>query len=144
MAEVLMKKYIKNTEIEADYKISSAGLYASDGETASPKSVNAVKRFGLDLSTHRSVQLDAEIVQKAFLILTMTNAQKIDLVRTFPNASDKTFVLSEYACEDTGVPCKEIIDPYGLGQDVYDQTLAILERYIRQLILRLQTKSERR
>lgn len=89
--------------------VSSAGLMAQDGESASDNAVFAMKEQKIDLSSHRARQITPQMIEKASLVLTMTKSHKAALSH-FSNV----YTLSEFAGED-----QDITDPYGGTKEDY-------------------------
>lgn len=106
-------------ERNMDVRIESAGLFANEGESASPEAIIAMKKYDVDLLSHHSQMVDTELIEKSDLILTMTAAHKIVMLSSAP---DKTYTLCEYAEVDG-----DIEDPY--GGDVEDYEICAEELY---------------
>ena len=85
-----------------------------------------LKKNGMDVSAHRAVQVTANDVRHADLILTMTAGHRDRLIASFPEAKDKTFILGEYA---TGKPA-EIADAYGKPMDIYEKMYAAVSEFL--------------
>lgn len=81
---------------------------------------------GIDVSTHRAAQLDAQDIRHADLILTMTAKHRDRVVAQFPDAAAKTFTIADYA---TGKPA-DVVDAYGKPMDVYQQVFEQISQYI--------------
>lgn len=101
-------------ENDLDVRIESAGLFAREGEPATPEAVEAVKKYDVDLSGHSSKQLTQELIDKSDLIITMTEAHKLVLQ---DSAKEKTVTVCELAGIDD-----EIEDPYGGDLEDYIKT----------------------
>jgi protein-tyrosine-phosphatase len=72
IAEVLFKAFIKSLgQSEAEWRIESAGVFASPGHPATTLAQEAVAELGLDLSKHKSQMVTKELVQSFQLVLTM-------------------------------------------------------------------------
>jgi protein-tyrosine phosphatase len=99
MAEALLRKMLVEDlgEKAATIQVVSAGTGAVNGEIASPNAIEVMEREGIDLRTHRSRKLSAELVNTADLVLTMTLEQKKEVLRLMPSASGKVFTLTEFA-----------------------------------------------
>ena len=108
----------------------SAGLWAYEGQPASPQAVAVMQAQGIDISRHRSVLLQPELVQEADLILTMTISQRDYLAEQFPSAARQIFTLSEYAGDEAG----EVLDPYGKGLGVYRRSLEQIKFLVDRLL----------
>ncbi len=94
----------------------SAGVAAVEGLPASAPAVNVMTSRGLDLRSHRSQPVTARLVDRAYMILTMTRAHKRAIVDRFPIGADKTYLLRDF---DTVSPGAEIGDPIGGGFEIY-------------------------
>lgn len=112
MAAAIMNKLA--IENGLDVRIESAGLFAAEGEPASPEAIEALKKYDIDLSNHRSQQITPELIEKSDLIITMTEAHKFVLQDV---AKEKTVTVCELAGLDD-----EIDDPFGGDLEDYIET----------------------
>lgn len=109
----------------------SAGLAAWPGETAMPEAVRAVARLnGNDLSNHRARRFSDIDTSQFDWILTMNIRQREQIVAQHPELADKVATLGELADE----PGLEILDPFGMSQDYYDQTAVLLQHLIEKIL----------
>ena len=117
-------------------RVSSAGLYAHPGAPASPEAVETMRGYGVDLANHLARELAREELAAADLILTMTNAQKNQILKIYPEVKDRTYVLREYISKDrpAGPDQWDVPDPFGQPLAVYQQCAADLEKDLRVLI----------
>ncbi len=105
MAEGLMKKLLSDRGIEG-IGVSSAGLAAYPGDEVSEKSVNAAKKYGVDISSHRSRRIsEYMLINSVFVCMTASHAEALKPYIE-PN---KLFILGN-----------GIADPYGGTQEIYD------------------------
>ncbi|MFS0881888.1 low molecular weight protein arginine phosphatase [Metabacillus niabensis] len=132
MAEALLKHLKTSEQIE----VKSAGVFAMDGNNASPNAIEALREKGI-VCEHQSSSLSPELVEWATIILTMTNSHKQSVIDYYPDAGRKTFTLTEYVGEK-GMGNKDITDPFGGSLSTYKQTLEDLEKYISKLIEQLE------
>lgn len=109
MAAALFNKIA--IERNLDVRIESAGVFANDGEGASAEAIVVMKEYDIDLLGHHSQTINAELIEKSDLILTMTAAHKMLLDRY---ADDKTYTICEFAGIDGDIP-----DPFGSDVDEY-------------------------
>ena len=72
MAEVMAKSLFRELNIMAT--VHSAGINAGNGYPASSNAVIAMRRESLDLASHRSQQISYELLQRATIVLTMTES----------------------------------------------------------------------
>lgn len=128
MAAAIMERLCIENAIDAN--IESAGLFAQDGEPASEEAVEAVKKYGVDLSHHLSQQITDELIQKSDLIITMTDAHKMILQDV---AESKTATVCELAGIDD-----EIEDPYGGDLEDYIETADTLYIALTQIADKLE------
>lgn len=134
MAEGLAKKMAKDKGW--DLEIFSAGVVAWPGAPATEEAIKAVAELEADISGHRARSLDLDLVEKADLILTMTEAHKRQIIDRFPQAREKTFTLTEYATSCPG----DIPDPIGGPLEVYQACVAQLKGLIEQALDKFMAK----
>lgn len=106
------KEYKRDNEISA----WSAGTYAMDKDKVTKHSASALKDLGIDISHHQAQHVSYENLESSCLILTMTASHKFDLIKRFPEFSDKVFTIYEFTENDNE---KNIEDPYGLPLETY-------------------------
>ena len=142
MAEGILKKMLRENEVD-DFEISSAGISTFSGVPASLFSMQVSKTRNVDLSQHRSRQLNKQILKKADLILAMSD-EHLEYVRKMDkNALDRTHLLKAFSSsrrqigendsasnkdESTGV--LYIKDPIGGSMDDYNRCFVELEEEI--------------
>ncbi|MBI2264314.1 MAG: low molecular weight protein arginine phosphatase [Armatimonadetes bacterium] len=160
MAEYLLRDMLKRRGSGPDpFSISSAGLYALDGQQAAPEAVATLRERGVDLAPHRSRRLSGEMVEETDLLLTMTRRQKTEVERKWPEASPrKVFTLKEYVTGEPSDPEErrsgkksweeeeeryDILDPYGAVQVTYDSCAREIEELMRKLASLLEREEKR-
>ncbi|OGV40618.1 MAG: ribose 5-phosphate isomerase B [Lentisphaerae bacterium GWF2_57_35] len=131
MAEYILRHRLGKT---IEWKISSAGVMAPIGMPASREAVQALAEWGLDLSPHRSRMLSRDLVQKAALILVMTESHKQDIVHAFPEAADKVFLLKSFG---TDKAVGDIADPIGQSVQRYRQARDEIDGAISDFVLHM-------
>lgn len=112
MAAAIMNKLA--IENDLDIRIESAGLFANEGDPASQQAIEAVKKYDIDLSSHKAKQLTPDLISQSDLIVTMTEAHKLILQDM---AADKTRTLCELADMEGDIP-----DPFGGDEKEYEET----------------------
>jgi protein-tyrosine phosphatase len=98
-------------------KVFSAGVSALSGEAVSPNSVTALKKVGLDLSSHRSQPLTQQMLDEALLVLCMTESHRLMIQRQGNPPPRNLFLFREFIPNVTNL---EIPDPYGGALKVYE------------------------
>ena len=112
MAAGIMAKLCEENDL--DVNIESAGIFAQEGTSATPEAIEALKKYGIDISSHRAQPITQELIDKSDMILTMTEAHKMLLQGL---AKDKTCTVCELADIDS-----EIEDPFGGDLADYEKT----------------------
>ena len=115
MAETLFRELVqKQNPSNFEWRIASAGCWASTGQPATATAVEAMRLRGLDLSEHRSQPVTEALLAAFDLILCMQYDHKATLRRNYPQAAERVFLLSEMSGEE-----QEIWDPVGYPLDLY-------------------------
>lgn len=109
MAEEVFKNNLPGSQI------SSAGLNAMDGYDADPSAVRVMREKGYDLSRHVGQQISDEMIHNNTLILVMTVAQRNHIIKQWPSARGKVFLLGHWNQQ-------EISDPYMQGDEIFEIT----------------------
>jgi RpiB/LacA/LacB family sugar-phosphate isomerase len=130
MAEGL---FLHAVQGHSDYRAVSAGLGAADGQPPSPYAVQAMKELGVDISSHRSRMLTADLARQSDFIFGMTHSHVDTISLLYPQVAEKTFLLREFdSTLDTFE--KDISDPIGGSYEVYLSCRDQLEQGIASLL----------
>ncbi len=99
----------KLTSIGADdtWTVGSAGTWTVAGLPAHPKEIEAAAKLGLDLSAHRTREVDAALLATADLIVVMEHGHKEALEAEFPAVGGRVVLLGSLA----NIPGSETHDP---------------------------------
>lgn len=130
MAEYLLRSRLGE---ETEWQVESAGLLAGYGAPASMEAVKVLaEEEGMDLTPHRSRMFTSEIVEQADMLVCMTPAHKAEILRSHPQAEEKTFILTEFGVEPDyeGIP-----DPIGSSEEVYRRVKHRIEGALSDLII---------
>jgi protein-tyrosine phosphatase len=139
LAEVMMKNALAEAGVK-HVMVSSAGTAAIDGAKPSGNAGLVARRFGLSLAGFRSRQLTRRRMVRADLILTMGLAQKEEIARRLPEASDKTFVISEFSRSGR----KSIQDPMGHSEEVYLKCAGELSDEVKRILPKIRRRLKAR
>lgn len=131
MAAYIMEKVA--VENDLDVLIESAGIFAAPGEGASENAIKAMSEMGIDITEHRTQLVTKPLLDKADVVLTMTEGQKRIIE---PTAGDKVYTLLEYAGNEG-----DISDPFGGDLDEYEETAREIYDAIVDIAERLPVKS---
>lgn len=132
MAEGIFKSLVKKNKLNIE--ISSAGTFANNGDNVSTHSQKALEKLGIDISQHKSTLVQKYLIE-ADLILTMTKSHKETILRNFPEAKDKVFLLNEYAYGEL----KDVADPYGGSLRDYERARDEIFLAAEEIVKRLKT-----
>ncbi len=95
MAVALFKHEISTREDAGQWRVESAGTWASEGMGPAYGTIMILKERGLSLPKHRSRIVTEEMIDTFDLVLTMESGQKEALRIEFPEAAKRIFMVSE-------------------------------------------------
>jgi protein-tyrosine phosphatase len=131
MAEHLMRAIADREGLSLT--VASAGVYAYDGQHMSAHAKTVLQRAKMgDTEAFASTRVTEQAIRTAELILTMTASHKRTLMNLFPHASDKIFMLHEYASDEQ----MDVADPFGGSQDMYQMTANELQDALERIVAR--------
>jgi protein-tyrosine phosphatase len=99
-------------------EVASAGIAALEGEPAAADAVALLAGRGLDIGAHRARQVTLPMARRHDLILVMEAAQKSFMEENWPLLRGRVHRL----CVD-----EDIVDPYRLPRQVFEESLAQIE-----------------
>ncbi|MCX7836676.1 MAG: low molecular weight protein arginine phosphatase [candidate division WOR-3 bacterium] len=111
MAKGILENYLKDYPVF----IYSAGTSALRNSPPSSYAEKALKEIGIDISNHRSQQINEKMVWQADLILCAERNHIYYLETFYPEFKDKIFLIKGYPNKDG----EDLLDPIGLDYDVY-------------------------
>jgi protein-tyrosine phosphatase len=117
--------------------ITSAGLGALPGNPAHPTALRAANARSVDLSGHRASAVAPDRVAASDVIFVMDVAQIATMRERFPDARDKTFLLTCLAPE---LPL-EVADPVDRDEAAYHACYEHISRAVRPIIRTLAATS---
>jgi len=128
MAEGLLKKMLSEKGVEeySKYEIISAGTHTVEGLPPVHMTQKIMSERGIDVSSYRSNRLTKETVNKADLVLVMTQKHKDEILRIYQEKTKKIFLLKEFAEIENKNP--DIADPIGLSYDAYKYCMEEIEK----------------
>jgi len=102
---------------------SSAGLCVTSTTGAEQKAIDAVARFGIDISNHIPKQTTLDMFDCADIVLTMTSDHKWVLPE-----DEKVHTIKEFVGEGGSVA-----DPYGKGPEIYEKCADEIKNLIEKI-----------
>ena len=97
LAAALFRKTIQDHGITGNWIINSAGTWALSGSAVIPAVSVVAHKYGVDLSRHRSVVVNEEMLSACDLILVMEAGHKEALQNEFPAGSERIYLLAQAA-----------------------------------------------
>ena len=137
-AEAIARKMLEERGWD-DVEVRSAGVAAYPGSPASGGALRAARAHGLDLSEHRSTPLDAELLEWADLILTMSPGHLLQVVDA--GAGERAALLTSFAAGDDpeGIP-ESVMDPFGGPDEAYEAMFELMETLVERALNRLEPR----
>lgn len=121
MAEALLRQALTERRPEPD--VRSAGLGALVGHPADGHVHTLMERRGIDMSSHRAIQINREMLYWADLVLVMEEEHRSELRKREPSAAGKVFLLGHWIGA-------QIPDPYLKDLSVFADTLDSIDRAV--------------
>ena len=125
MAAALLKSLAAQRGELDRWQIQSAGTWTEAGRPATQLSQAVMQRRNIDLSSHQSRPIDAELLATTAVILVMTRSHREALQVEFPEVQDKIFLLSQLIDRSYDVE-----DPFGGSLDDYELCATDLENIL--------------
>jgi tRNA threonylcarbamoyl adenosine modification protein (Sua5/YciO/YrdC/YwlC family) len=132
MAKGIFSKYLaEKLQCEVDYlykmgyKVSSVGVMNMAGQPASAEAIAACAAKGIDIKAHKSKTLARQLVEESDFIFAMTRMHCEQVTALCPEAADKCVLLAGN---------KEIPDPIGQPQEVFNDCAELIEEAVRERI----------
>jgi len=120
-----------------DWRIGSAGVWASEGYPAATYSLRVMEDAGINISDHRSSQITKEMIWEFNLVLVMEKGHKEALKFEFPEYASKIYLLSEMIGSYSNIE-----DPMGSSIVDFIDTAREIEQIINQGFERINQLAE--
>lgn len=120
MAHAYLQKKVLDLKKENEYIISSCGTHAINGECATDNSIKAIEKYNVDLTKHRATHIENTDITNYDLIFGLTDSHKRQIIESYPSIKNKVFTLKEYVSSEERY--KDIDDPWGLSEEIYNAT----------------------
>ncbi len=148
MAEAILKDLLEKKHLSRDFEVSSAGLFAQDGEPPTIETQFALEKGGINLEEEGATYVEDEVLERADLILAMTEGHKLMIQdrKETRYYDGKLFTLKEYTqdCKEDPVDYEEgafdISDPYGGSIEIYQECFQEIYEEIELLLQKLLEK----
>ena len=138
MAEGLFRKITE--EDESSFEVQSAGVATGGGQGPSKYTLDILKEEGIDLSSNKSQFLDRELIDWASHIFTMSASHLYTVEQMFPDAVEKTFLVTEF-CDNELMASQDVPDPYGGNRNEYEHTRNLLNESLPSIVKFIKTSN---
>lgn len=125
----------------AEFTAASAGTWAGAGHPATPEARAIATEQGLDLSTHRTRPVTADLLSEAVLVLVMESNQQEALRQEFPQAAARVHTLAHAA----GLDSFDVPDPYTTSESpgvVAREIMAMIDQGYEKIITLARDRAE--
>ena len=129
MATFMLRHALKKQKIEG-IDVDSAGTMRHE-KPMTPLAVDTLKKHKIPVEPYVSKFVDKQVFDSSDVVFVMTQAHRIMLSALY-GKNDKVIEMSSLLG-------REVADPYGLGEDAYEQTFADLSEAIPKIFYFLQT-----
>jgi len=129
-AERLFRACLREQKGPKAAAFQSAGLRARDGDDMDLVMQWLLAERGVGVGKHQSRRLTSRLVRSADLVLVTERRQVADVERIEPTARGKVYALGNWENSD-------VIDPHGLHEFAYRQSLELMERMVKGWLSRI-------
>ena len=132
MAHMYMQKKLYDLNKENEFLISSCGINAIQGQSATGNAIEVMKKYDIDLTSHRATSIENSNILDCDLIIVLAHIHKIQILQIYPMLNNKIFTLKEYVNSEGNY--KDIDDPWGLDIEIYTVTAKDIVENINKLL----------
>ena len=125
LAQGLLEQRLEADSMEESWEIASAGTWTMEGRRADRTALKLLAERGIDLSGHRTREVDEEMLAGADLVLAMESGHKEALQVEFPEQAGKVYLLSELEGE-----VDPVWDPKDLHEEAYRETIEKIDSFL--------------
>lgn len=124
MAEGLLKAALPAASVR------SAGLGALSGMPADETAARLMEERGINIASHRAVQITGDMCKQSELVLVMSTDQRKRLERLYPFACGKVFRIGEFDERD-------VSDPYRQPEAAFREALRLIDSGVHAWLQRI-------
>ena len=115
-------------------EIVSAGVEARKGSTAHEVVKHVAQLNGFSLRNHQSNPFTRSIMKRVDVILVMEQWQKDQLIKRYPVATEKIFLLMEYLWQGPTEEIRDVPDPTGKNTEDYHEFINIAHQEAERIL----------
>ncbi|HEX9750652.1 MAG TPA: low molecular weight protein arginine phosphatase [candidate division Zixibacteria bacterium] len=134
MAEGILRKILAEQGIDAGaITVASAGTLDLRGAPASEHAIAICRRYGIDISAHRSQGLTRRAVGEADLILAMA-PEHFDAASALGKSPDAVNLLRSFPDGSQGRAGRAVPDPIGHAIAEYEEVFLLIDETLRHAL----------
>ena len=115
-------------------QIESAGIATIDGLGPTEETIKVMAEKKIDVSFHHARLLTKEMIEKADLILAMTDIHQNAILEHVPEAKKKVHLLKNYGDKSERGESIQIPDPIGRPVESYEVCRDVIEEAVDKVI----------
>jgi len=131
MAEALLRRKLRDMNLNEDVVTVSAGIAAVKGAPAAAGTIERLQKQGASLEEFRSQPLTVKLCEKAHLILVMDESHEDYIWEKIPDHGDKVRLLGQFLFQG---PPYGIPDPMGGGPREYEQSFSLIDAALAKML----------
>jgi protein-tyrosine-phosphatase len=143
MAEGTLRSLLP-PDIADQVTVRSAGTGAVGGVPATTLAVGTTQSRGIDIRSHRSTEITAELILQADLILCMEPPHVARVRELVPEKADQIHLITEQGAEGNEAARLGIFDPIGGTAVEYDDTFNRIRSHLLRWLPLIREAVERR
>jgi|SRR5687767_8477687 protein-tyrosine phosphatase len=143
MAEGTLRSLLP-ADIADQVTVRSAGTGAVGGVPATTLAVGTTQSRGIDIRSHRSTEITAELILQADLILCMEPPHVARVRELAPEKADQIHLITEQSAEGNEAARLGIFDPIGGTAVEYDDTFNRIRSHLLRWLPLIREAVERR
>jgi protein-tyrosine-phosphatase len=143
MAEGTLRSLLP-ADIAEQVTVRSAGTGAVGGVPATTLAVGTTQSRGIDIRSHRSTEITAELIHQADLILCMEPPHVARVRELAPEKADQIHLITEQSAEGNEAARLGIFDPIGGTAVEYDDTFNRIRSHLLRWLPLIREAVERR
>lgn len=143
MAEGTLRSLLP-ADIADQVTVRSAGTGAVGGVPATTLAVGTTQSRGIDIRSHRSTEITAELIGQADLILCMEPPHVARVRELAPEKADQIHLITEQGAEGNEATRLGIFDPIGGTAVEYDDTFNRIRSHLLRWLPLIREAVERR
>lgn len=115
-------------------RVFSAGISASPGSVATLEAVQIAEGYGVVMTEHKASALSLVLLEQADLVFCMEESHRNLILNVRPEWAGKVVLLDTVRADHLEEDGQDIIDPYGLGLEIYQQVFKSVATRVSDLV----------